>query len=111
MAAYKDDVIQEKLNLIKDSILKAVPDTEAIYLFGSYVDGTPHKESDLDICVIFPDSISNMLEVRGSIRNSLYRRLNIPMDLIVKKSTDFHNRKMSATLDRVIAESGVMIYG
>ena len=111
MSAYTTAVIQEKLNLIKDIILSVVPDTEAIYLFGSYVDGAPHDDSDLDVCAIFPDYVSNLLELRGKIRSSLYRKLNMPMDLIVKKSSDFHTRKAGATLDRIIAENGVLIYG
>ena len=111
MPAYQNAVIQDKLELIRDSILSVVPDTEAIYLFGSYVDGMPHKESDLDICAIFPDNVSNLLELRGKIRSNLYRKLDMPMDLIVKKSMDFHIRKTGATLDKVIAENGVLIYG
>ena len=108
---YKDDIIQEKLNMIKDSVLKTVPDTEAIYVFGSYVNGTPHEYSDLDICVIVPDRITdNPLDVGVEIRKGLRKTLRMPMDLFVKKSTDFHRRKQVATLDKVIAQEGVMFY-
>ena len=108
---YKDDAIQEKLNLIKESVLNTVPDTEAIYLFGSYVNGTPHKDSDLDICVVVPDETDDLCEVRGAIRSGLYRKLDMPMDLLIKTSTNFHKRKQVATLDKVIAKEGVMFYG
>ena len=110
-APYMDAIIQEKLNLIKDSVLKTVPDTETIYLFGSYVDGAPHKDSDLDICVVIPDSIpNNPVEVSMAIRKSLYKTLRMPMDLFVKKSVVFNRRKQAATLEKVIAQDGVMIY-
>ena len=108
---YKDAVIQEKLTLIKDGVLKTVPDTEAIYLFGSYVNGTPHEDSDLDICVIVPDETDDLCELRGEIRHGLNKTLRMPMDLLIKKSTNFHSRKQVATLDKVIAREGVMFYG
>ncbi|MDR1329055.1 MAG: nucleotidyltransferase domain-containing protein, partial [Oscillospiraceae bacterium] len=46
---YETPEIQDELNIIKESVLQVVPDTEAIYIFGSYVYGEPHKDSDLDI--------------------------------------------------------------
>ena len=111
-APYMDAVIQEKLDLIKDSVLRTVPDTEAIYLFGSYVDGIPHKDSDLDICVVIPAASSdNPIDVSMEIRKGLYKTLRMPMDLFIKKSDVFNRRKQSATLEKVIAQDGVMIYG
>ena len=111
-SAYMEATIQEKLNLIKDSVLKVVPDTEAIYIFGSYVDGTPHKDSDLDICVVVPDSVPDSpADVSMEIRKGLYKTLRMPMDLFVKKSAVFNRRKQAVTLERVITQDGVMIYG
>ena len=111
-APYMDANIQEKLNLIKDSVLKTVPETEAIYLFGSYVYGMPHQDSDLDICVVIPDSFpNNPIDVGVEIRKGLYKTLRMPMDLFVKKSTAFNRKKQAATLEKVILQDGVMIYG
>jgi len=110
--SYTNDIIQNKLNLIKESVLKTVPDTETIYLFGSYVYGMPHKDSDIDICVVIPDSISdNPVDVSMKIRKNLYKTLRMPMDLFVKKSAVFNRRKQAATLEKVIAQDGVIIYG
>jgi len=107
-----DNVIQEKLNLIKNNVLKIVPDTEAIYLFGSYVYGIPHKDSDLDICVVIPDSFpDNPVDVGMEINKGLYKTLRMPMDLFVKKSAVFNRRKQASTLEKVITQDGVMIYG
>jgi predicted nucleotidyltransferase len=111
MPAYTEKAIQEKLNLIKESVLNTIPDTEAIYLFGSYAYGTPHVDSDLDICVIVPDNAENPVELRTQIRHGLNKTLQMPMDLIIKKSSIFHKRKYSATLDKIIARDGVIVYG
>jgi len=42
-----DSVIQNELDHIAAAI-KAHTDPEAIYLFGSHVDGTPNDDSDID---------------------------------------------------------------
>jgi predicted nucleotidyltransferase len=111
MAAYEKTAIREKLDLIRESVLDVAPDTEAIYLFGSYAYGTPHGDSDLDIFVVVPDSSANPIDLNAEIRNKLYNKLHMPMDLIVKKSAAFHRMKQTATLDKIIARDGVVLYG
>ena len=104
--------IQKDLDAIKESILKTVPDTEAIYLFGSYANGTPHEDSDLDIYVVIPDSIEdNPLDIGVKIRHGLYKKLRLPMDLLVGKSSVFNRKKHEPTLQKVISSNGVRIYG
>jgi len=41
----------EKIDSIKDSILKIVP-AKYIYLFGSYAYGNPTEKSDIDIYLV-----------------------------------------------------------
>ena len=53
-----DQNLRNELDLIRDTILKTVP-TEAIYLFGSYVYGSPNQDSDFDIYVVNPGYCSN----------------------------------------------------
>ena len=102
--------IQNELEIIKDSVLTAVP-AETIYLFGSHAYGTPHNNSDLDIYVVVPDSVSELSEVRAKIRRNSRHRQNIPMDLLVGRASVFNRRKNGPTLERVIAQKGVAIYG
>jgi predicted nucleotidyltransferase len=53
--------IQGELDILKDIIVNTIP-VEQIFLFGSYADGTPHADSDLDIYVVMPgDRICNKL--------------------------------------------------
>jgi predicted nucleotidyltransferase len=109
MRPYETPDIQAKLNVIKDTVLRVVPDTEKIYLFGSYANGTPHKDSDLDVCVIVPDSDVNPIDTEVSIWNALDLSFRMPMDLIVKHSGKFHRNKAYATFEKEIAETGVRI--
>jgi len=106
-----DQKVQENLDIIKENVLKTVP-AEAIYLFGSYAYGTPNKDSDLDIYVVIPDTIQeNPLNVSAEIRIALYKKLGMPMDLMVGKSSIFKRRSEGPTLQRTIARDGVLLYG
>ncbi|GAB6273193.1 MAG: hypothetical protein STSR0004_00560 [Peptococcaceae bacterium] len=46
--------IRDELKILKDIIVDTVP-VEQIFLFGSYANGTPHANSDLDIYVVMPE--------------------------------------------------------
>jgi predicted nucleotidyltransferase len=112
MRPYETPDIQAKLNTIKKAVLSTVPDTEAIYLFGSYVNGVPHKDSDLDIYVIVPDSYTDTIETEVEITGVLYDgTFRMPVDLIVKQSGKFNRNKEYATFEKVVAKTGVRIYG
>jgi predicted nucleotidyltransferase len=112
MRPYETPDIQGKLTAIKDAVLRIVPDTVAIYLFGSYVNGTPHKDSDLDIYVIVPDSDTNPLKTEVAITGLLYSgAFRMPVDLIVKHSGQFNRNKEYATFEKVVARTGIKIYG
>jgi predicted nucleotidyltransferase len=112
MKPYETPDIQAKLDIIKSAVLKIVPDTETIYLFGSYANGTPHKDSDLDIYVIVPDSNVKPLKTIVAITSLIHKnRFNMAMDLIVKHSSKFHHNKNHATFEKIVSQTGVVIYG
>jgi predicted nucleotidyltransferase len=105
-----DQLIQRDLDIIKEKILHAVP-AEAIYLFGSYAYGIPNADSDLDIYVVVPDTITHPpLDISAEIMTTLYKKIQLPIDLIVGKSSTFHNRKEAPTLQKTIAQQGVLLY-
>ena len=107
-----DEAIARELELIKEGVLQVVPDTEAIYLFGSYAYGEPNKDSDLDIYVVVPDSVkANPLDVGADIRLSLWKKSRLPLDILVGTSSTFNRRKTGATIQRTVADRGVRLYG
>jgi len=107
-----DARIQNDLDLIKESVLQAVP-AEAIYLFGSYAYGTPHEDSDIDIFVVLPDGTEELGELYGDIRGLLRKNnfRSIELDLKMGHSSVFNRRKNGPTLERVVAQKGTMLYG
>jgi len=102
--------IQSELDLITAAI-KANTTPEAIYLFGSYVNGVPNSDSDIDIYVVVPDSETDTIELNTKIRTDLSIKKMIPIDLLIGKKSVFENRKNRLTLENVIANEGVKIYG
>ena len=109
-----DENIQRELEIIKEGVLQTVPNTEAIYLFGSYAYGTPHKDSDLDIYVVVPDDMEwHPVEISADIYYDLYvnRKLSVPADIMVNRASIFKRRSQGPTLQRTIATKGVRIYG
>jgi predicted nucleotidyltransferase len=103
--------IANEIEIITNRVLSVMPDTETIYLFGSHAYGIPREDSDIDIYVVIPDSVQrNPLEVSADIRMKLPRGFRFPLDLLVGKSSVFLRRSQGATLQKVIAESGVKLY-
>ena len=105
-----DDSLQQDLDIIKDSVLQAVP-AETIYLFGSYAYGTPNDESDLDVYVVVPDETTDLGELHADIYELLWKKKNAPLDLLMGHASVFNSRKNGPTLERVIAEKGIILYG
>lgn len=88
-------------------------DPEEIILFGSYAWGTPHKYSDLDLCVIVPDGISDFNRIEWGVRalNAL-NDLMVDVDVLIKTRSDVDTFKtVPASLTRKIVESGKLLYG
>jgi predicted nucleotidyltransferase len=106
-----DAKIQQDLDLIKESVLQAVP-AEAIYLFGSYAYGTPDKDSDIDIFVVVPDGTAELSELYADIRGLIRKKKRrMELDLLMGHSSSFNRRKNGPTLERVVAQKGSMLYG
>jgi predicted nucleotidyltransferase len=103
----------EEIPKIRDMILETLGDTcEKIILFGSYAYGTPREESDIDIYIVLKDktkqpilALQDVYGVLGNIEN--YE----PVDLLANYKSRFELRSASPTIERTIAEKGVVLYG
>ena len=103
--------IMKNLDEISQVIAKTVP-VESIYLFGSYAYGTPNKESDLDLYVVFKDEMPmRELDAITVISRAIRPLKNMPMDILGLKQNRFHVRKKYATLERKIEREGLKLYG
>mgnify|MGYP001005077206 CR=1 FL=1 len=108
--------INNNFNDIKrgiEEIVRKITDKykiEKIILFGSYAYGNPDKDSDIDICVI-TDEDRRKIDLINEIRMELFD-LEYSLDILIYKSEDFRYRSDSKTsIERVISENGVVLYG
>ena len=99
----------EKLNDIKESILKFVP-AKYIYLFGSYAYGNPNEKSDIDIYIVTPDGIDNFSEIYAKIIGDLSDKKIFFIDLLLNVESDFNIRKTKNRFEKTIFQKGKIIY-
>jgi predicted nucleotidyltransferase len=104
------DNIQEELTIITQTIASNTK-IESIFLFGSWAYGEPKLDSDMDIYLVIPDNDTDIYELNAEIRFALYKKLKLPLDLIIAKKSVFERRSKSVTLESVIVKQGVRIYG
>ena len=99
-----------ELENIKQTILNTV-EADAIYLFGSYVYGTPSEDSDFDLYIVIPDGGIRPIEAMQIIGSAIYKEQKKPIDILVSRASDFHQRKLLPTIERTVARDGVMLHG
>jgi predicted nucleotidyltransferase len=104
-----DDFV-DRLNNIRDSILKFVP-AKYIYLFGSCAYGTPTEKSDIDIYIVTPDNINNFSEIYTKIMVDLSYKKIFFIDLLLNTESVFNSRKGKNIFEKTIYQKGKIIYG
>ena len=68
--------LEHKLSIIK--IITAFYPDAKIYLFGSYLKGKPHEESDIDIAIVFND-FENKILLPLSHVTRIHEQTNLPV--------------------------------
>jgi predicted nucleotidyltransferase len=101
--------IAEKINIIKDTILKNVA-ARYIYLFGSYAYGEPTDKSDIDIYIVIPDNAINISEIYGKIMVDLSIKKIYFVDLLLNRESVFNTRKNKNILEKTICQKGKILY-
>jgi predicted nucleotidyltransferase len=103
-------VTNEEILKIKDAIVSAV-DVEKLYLFGSFAYGTSNEDSDYDFYIVIPNGsvrpIDAMHQARTAIRGI---KKSKPVDLLAGTIEIFNRRSSQVTMERTIAQEGVLIY-
>lgn len=102
--------ITDEIKIISDTISKSCH-VKKIILFGSFAKGTEREDSDIDICVLTYECIKK-LEIARTIRKALYDNVTKRIDLLVYKPDEFYQRAESLkSIERVIRDEGISIYG
>ena len=111
---FKDKNMKIKnLEKIKKEIVKALMPIkpEKIILFGSYAQGNPSEDSDLDICVV-EKSFGNRWEEKKRIRK-LLKNITLPKDILVETSEFFEKHSDEKWINTALYDArhfGILIY-
>jgi len=105
-----EKIIQEDLTMIIQAI-NLNTKIEKLFLFGSWVNGKPKSDSDLDIYLVIPDSDVDIFDLNAKIRFALYKKLSFPLDLVIAPKSVFERRSKTLTIESLVAKQGVSIYG
>ena len=79
-------IAQEQINEIINKIVQQFK-PEKIILFGSYANGKPTEESDLDLLIIKDSDLTS--RVQNRIVRNLVADSRVPVDIIVKTKQEF----------------------
>ncbi len=106
-----ENQIKNELDLLTDIILHTIP-VEQIILFGSYAGETQHDDSDLDIYVVMQENADiREIDAMRLIRKAIRNKKTMPVDIVVSRASKFNRRKLAPSIERQIAEDGVLLYG
>ena len=98
------------LDTIKNRLVEAY-NPLAIYLFGSYVWGTPTENSDFDLLVVVPND-AKLESPKGLKGQYALADLGIAKDLIITKLDRFNQQaNHPATLYYKIKKEAIKLYG
>ena len=99
---------QDKIDIVVNTIVEKYS-PEKIILFGSYANGTPTEDSDVDLLIIKDTDLPRPKRLR-EVRKFL-RGMKIPLDLIVYNSSEIKKWKdvKQAFITRVL-NNGKVLY-
>jgi|SRR5690554_3910631 len=102
-------ITPDKINEVVERIVVNVK-PEKIFLFGSYVNGSPTEDSDLDLLVIKEMDIA--IHKRNSEVKQYLRGIKIPLDIFVYTPLEIEQYKKSefGFVSHILKE-GKLIYG
>jgi len=102
--------ITDDIKQIRDTLISTLP-IEKLYLFGSYAYGTPTEDSDYDFYVLLSGNDIKPIDAKIKARRSLSSiNRTRDTDILADYAERFEERKMFNTLERKVANDGVLIY-
>ena len=88
---------------------QAFPEARFI-VFGSQATGNTNKDSDLDLCAVFPSLSKDPFDLIYDIRVEARKYLSLAMDIFVLSEPDFTTRsQQNGSLEYIIATEGIAV--
>lgn len=102
-------VTQEQIQQLVNEIAEGYQ-PEKIYLFGSYANGNPTKDSDIDLFII-KDTNEKWNDRHIGVRNAVKNYLYVGMDIIIYTPNEFENAKSKVmNIGKIAVNTGKLMY-
>jgi len=102
-------ITPEKVDEAVRRLIEAAHPRQVI-LFGSYIRGQTHRDSDLDALVVVDDSVADPLQESARLRSRL-RGLRLLLDIIVVQESRFNQlRDRIGLIYREAVRHGKVVY-
>ena len=99
-----------EIKSLAETMARAVK-PQKIYLFGSFAKSKQTEDSDYDFCLIVDDG-RNVDELSAEAYVAIGFKRKRPVDILVVSDKQFAERKnWNLSVERDVAEEGVLIYG
>ena len=99
-----------EIEIIKQRLIEQVAPI-CIYLFGSFANGTPHAESDLDFYIVVEDGEKDLHAIAASAHKAIRDVKQRPVDILVGTKSRFDERKDQFTIENEVFHKGLLLYG
>ena len=104
-------ITKGQINKLADTISKKF-NTKKIFIFGSYANGKPKPDSDLDLCIVTELGTKRKIDLIRNIRKEINLILQYPIDVLLYDSKEFTARSIHQnTLEYKISKQGILING
>ena len=101
--------MEEQLERTLHSIKDAFP-VEAVYVFGSYANGSAGPDSEIDLLVVCTERPGNLFELTYEIRRYLHERIELAVDVVVTTTEQLEQRQHQPwTVEHVAHSEGVVV--
>ena len=109
MPILSESELKQSINLIVDRLRAALKPAE-IYVFGSYIDGTPSRHSDIDMLVVVERSDLDAY-ARDAVAYRALRGIRVPIDVQVYTRAEFDSRAaLPVSFERTVKTKGKLLY-
>jgi predicted nucleotidyltransferase len=81
-----------------------------IYLFDSFADGTNTDDSDFDFYIVVDDKITDLVGAAASAYKAIRLTKQRPVNIIVGTESQFNKQKEIISLEKEVAEKGILLY-
>lgn len=97
---YDQSEIITFLKVFQKKLLALNLPVDKVILYGSYARNQQTEQSDIDICILVPDALTELQDVSTKIRYQAYRT-GRDMDIVVYRKTDYQKNKLSPLIHEI----------